>query len=71
MNLERIIFVMIDQLSFCTYSSLVSCPHDAMAKVLDYDIEVSKFKLQSHYYVHFLTEFLVKGMNIIIPPPIG
>ena len=28
-----------------------SC-HDAVAKMLDYDVEVSEFELQSFYYVH-------------------
>ena len=28
-------------------------PHDIKAKALDYGQEVSKFKLQSCYYVHF------------------
>ena len=42
-------------------------PCSVMAKVLDCSLEISKFKLPSHYYVHFLTNTLEKGMNLIIP----
>ena len=38
----------------------VSC--GVIAKVLDCDLEVSEFELQSYYYVHF-----EKDMNPIIP----
>ena len=34
---------------------------DEVANVLDCDIIVSKFELQSHNYVHFLTNTLGKG----------
>ena len=40
-------------------------PHGVMAKVRDYDLEVSKFELQSCYYIHIQT-------NYIYPtPPLG
>ena len=40
-----------------------------MANVPLSNIIVSKFKLQSHYYVHL--ETLEKSMNIIIPLAMG
>ena len=40
---------------------------DVMANVLDCDMVDRKFELQSHYYVHFQTNTLVKGMNSFIP----
>ncbi len=41
-------------------------PHDIMDKVLNWDLEVSEFKLHSCYYVHFQTNTLGKGMNPLI-----
>ena len=38
-----------------------------MVKVLDYRLKVSKFELQSSYYVNFRTNTLRKGMNHFIP----
>ena len=43
-------------------------PHDVMVKALDCRIEVCKFELQSRYYVHFRTNTLGKGMNLLILP---
>ena len=40
---------------------------DVVAKVLDCDIIVNEFELQSHYYVHFRTNTVEKGMNPLIP----
>ena len=40
-----------------------------MAKVLDCSLELSKFELQSCYYVHFQTNTLEKDINSVIPPP--
>ena len=37
--------------------------------VLDCDIVVSKFKLQSPYYIHFWTNTIEKDMNPFTPPP--
>ena len=37
-----------------------------MAKVVDYDLEVSEFKLQWCYYIHFWTKG--KDINPFIPP---
>ena len=42
-----------------------------MVKVMDCEIGVSKLKLQSHYYVHFLTNTLRKGVNLLILPVMG
>ena len=39
-----------------------------VANVLDCDIEVSEFKLQSRYFVHFRTNNLGKSMNPLISP---
>ena len=39
-----------------------------MDKVLNCNLEVNKFKLQSHYYIHFQTNTLGKGMNPLILP---
>ena len=41
-----------------------------MANVLDCDIVVSEFKLQSYYYFHYLINTLGKGMNTLSSPPI-
>ena len=38
-----------------------------MANVLDCDIVVCEFELQSRYYVHFRIYTLGKGMNPFIP----
>ena len=38
------------------------------ANVLDYDIIVSEFKIQSCYYVPFWNNTLGKGMNSLITP---
>ena len=35
-----------------------------VANVLDCDIVVSKFKLQSLYYIHFQTNILEKGLKV-------
>ena len=44
-------------------------PIDKVANISDCDIIVSEFNLQSHYCVHFWTETLGKGMNLLIPAP--
>ena len=41
-------------------------PRGVMVKALDCGIVVSKFELQSRYYVHFRTNTLGKGMNPLI-----
>ena len=52
---------------------MVSPPHiirgDVIANLLDFDIGVNEFKLQSCNYLHFGTNTLSKGMNPIIPRP--
>ena len=37
--------------------------------MLDYNIGVSKFEIQSRYYIHFQMNTLGKDMNIFISPP--
>ena len=39
-----------------------------IAKMLDCGLEVSKFKLQWRYYIHFWRYTLGKGMNPFISP---
>ena len=39
-----------------------------MVILLNCDIGVSEFELQSRYYVHFWTNVLAKDMNLQIPP---
>ena len=41
-----------------------------VAKVLDCDVAVNKFELQSFYYVHFRTNILGKYMKPL-PPAVG
>ena len=41
-------------------------PRGVMVKVIDFEIVVNEFELQSHYYVHFWTNTLGKGMNPLI-----
>ena len=38
--------------------------HDVVAYMLDCDNTVSKFRLQSGYYIHFWTNTLGKDMNL-------
>ena len=42
-----------------------------MATLLDCDIEVSEFELQSRYYVLFQTNTFVKGINTLISPAVS
>ena len=42
-----------------------------MANVLDYGLEVNEFEIQLQYCVHFLTNTLRKGINLLISPPMG
>ena len=54
------------QLYFCW-----GCPRGVMVKTMDNGIVVSKFVLQSRYYVHFRANTLGKGMNPLILPAMG
>ena len=45
---------------------LVESSCDVVANMLDCDIIVNEFKLQSCYHVHFQTNTLRKGINILI-----
>ena len=47
------------------------CPHGVMVKAIDCGIVVSKFVLQSCYYVHFEANTLRKGVNPFILPAMG
>ena len=42
--------------------------HSVVTNVLDCNILVNKFKLQSHYYIHFQTNTHVKDMKLPILP---
>ena len=42
-----------------------------MVEAMDYEIVVSEFVLQLHYYVHFWTNTPEKGMNPHILPAMG
>ena len=46
----------------------VESPLGIIAKVLDSDLKMSKFKLQSCYYVHFWTNTLGKDMTLLTQP---
>ena len=39
----------------------------AMIKMLDSGLEVRDFEIQSHYYIHFRFNTLMKGMNSLTP----
>ena len=42
-----------------------------VTKVLNYNLDVSEFKLQSHYYIHFQANTFGKGMMSHISLAIG
>ena len=42
-----------------------------MVKALECKIVVGEFELQSHYYVHFPTNSIGKGMNPLNLPAMG
>ena len=42
-----------------------------VANVLDCNIVVSEFELQSRYYVHFHTNTITKSMNFLVPSDMG
>ena len=44
------------------------CPCGVMVKVMECGIVESEFELQSRYYIHFRTNNLGKGMNLLILP---
>ena len=50
---------------------LRGCPRGVMVKAMDCGIVVSKFVLQSRYYVHVRENTLGKGMNPLIFPAMG
>ena len=46
-------------------------PYSIVTNVLDCDIVVNEFKLQSRYYDHFRNNTPVNSMNLFIPPAMG
>ena len=46
-------------------------PHDVVINGLDCDIVANEFELQSRHFVHFQTNVLGNGMNLLTPPIIG
>ena len=54
-----------------TLSNFAKYNGGVMVKVMDCGIVVSKFVLQSRYYVHFRANTLGKGMNPLILPAMG
>ena len=44
------------------------CPCGVMVKLLDSGIVVGEFEPQLRYYIHFRTNTLGKGMNLLILP---
>ena len=44
------------------------CPSGVMDKMMDYEIVLSKFELESRYYVQFRANTLEKGMNPLVLP---
>ena len=55
-----------NHVSCCTeYKYMISEDRGVVANVLDCDIVVSEFALQSYYYIHFQTNTLEKYMNSI------
>ena len=49
-----------------TQDESVGCPHGVIVKAMDCRIIVSEFVLHWHYYAHFQTNTLGKGMNPLI-----
>ena len=64
-------FISLLLLSYQTIQTTRCCPRCVFVKALDCGIVVSKFVLQSHYYVHFQTNTLGKDMNPLIVPVMG
>ena len=56
------------ELSKCLYKTKTGkWPSGVVANVLDCDITISKFKLQSRFYGHLWTDTVGKGINAHIP----
>ena len=56
--------------AFCVYFLWVN-PCDIVANVLECDLIVSEFELQSRYYIHFQTNTLGKHIYPLIHPSYG
>ena len=52
-------------------SSGRGCPRGVMVKAMNCGILVSEFEFQLCHYVHFGTNTLGKGMNLLILPAMG
>ena len=50
---------------------MVRGPYGVILAVLDCDIVIKEFELQSRNYVHFRTYTLRKAMNPFLPPAMG
>ena len=50
---------------------MTGCLHSVMVKALDCGIVLGESELHSHYFVHFQTNTLWKGMNPFIFPAMG
>ena len=57
--------------TYITVISIIIVGVVLVVKVLDCGIVVSEFELQSHYYVHFRTNTLGKGMTPPYSPNYG
>ena len=53
---------------FLVSKDIRGCPCSVMVKALDCGIVVREFELQSRHYIHFRTNTLGEGMNLLILP---
>ena len=54
-----------------TRNPAILSPRYVVANVLNFDIVVNGFELQSCYHIHFRTIILEKRMNTLIPTAMG
>ena len=52
-----------------TVKSGSGSPQHTTAKLLNYSLQVNKFKCQPLYYIHFGTNTTEKGINHLYTPP--
>ena len=52
-------------------NTFCGCPRGVIVKAQYCRIVVSEFELQLHYYIHFRTNALGKGLNPLILPAMG
>ena len=65
-SITKLLFVMKSTWSFSAQIGESLWHNDKNAKLQSY-----KFKYQSHYYIHFCTKTLGKGMTLLIPSTMG